>query len=622
MTLTCITTDRTVVVSTATYTLEVLRDRARAVLSTFGPGGEQRWTDLSLLASVDCADRRDETVGMPTTTVHEGDCSVEVVVTSTGTAWERKTVVLTARPEAVALRVEVVGTGRLDDVTLGGGAAIMMSGACGTFRSGVGFQSVFVPVPTEPVAVVRPASASAQLGVVGDAEPGRLHAIFSPPPLCFVFGQAPSTVGAVVPDDARWLGVSLVAGTADLTFTTARYDVLDGGWFIRLAYEGHTFVDGVWCSPELVLRPAVSPWQAIEDYRDEVAARPDVAVAPRAGRPTWWSEPIFCGWGAQCAANAALSRAGAGEPSADAIAAAESDLVGFVATAGVAGAAGLARQPLYDRWLTILDAAGLHPGTIVLDDRWQAEYGTCAPDTEKWPDLKEWIAGRHAAGQRVLLWFKAWDHHGIPDAECVLDALGRPVAVDPSNPAYLKRLGGIVREMIGPDGLNADGFKVDFTQRAPSGRTLRTHGDSAGGGAWGIAALHTLMATLHTAARSVKPDALVVNHTVDPHFAAVTDMIRLNDILERDVTGARVEVVDQLRFRAQVARAALPAQLVDTDQWPMPNRQQWLAYTAEQPVWGVPALYYLESIDNSGETIGADHLAEVARSWAQYRATR
>jgi hypothetical protein len=34
----------------------------------------------------------------------------------------------------------------------------------------------------------------------------------------------------------------------------------------------------------------------------------------------------------------------------------------------------------------------------------------------------------------------------------------------------------------------------------------------------------------------------------------------------------------------------------------------------------VPALYYLEAIDNSGEPLGDDDLALVRDSWASYRA--
>jgi hypothetical protein len=51
----------------------------------------------------------------------------------------------------------------------------------------------------------------------------------------------------------------------------------------------------------------------------------------------------------------------------------------------------------------------------------------------------------------------------------------------------------------------------------------------------------------------------------------------------------------------------------------MPNRSEWLSYVAQQGKLGVPALYYVESIDNSGEPIEPEHLALVAESWRAYR---
>jgi hypothetical protein len=277
----------------------------------------------------------------------------------------------------------------------------------------------------------------------------------------------------------------------------------------------------------------------------------------------------------------------------------------------------LARQAVYDEFLTRLDEHDLHAGTVVIDDRWQAEYGTATPDERAWPDLKAWIARRHANGQKVLLWWKAWDPEGLPPDECILDAGGRAVAVDPGSEAYLSRLRAIVDQLLSPDGLDADGFKVDFTQRVPSGQTLRSSPHSSG--TWGIAALHRLLSTLHASAKQAKPDALVICHAIHASFSDSCDMVRLNDVLKFDVAGTRVPVADQLMFRAEIARRTLPQHPIDTDQWPMPSRSEWLAYAMAQPSLGVPALYYLESIDRSGEHIESADLHLIAKSWAAYR---
>ena len=168
--------------------------------------------------------------------------------------------------------------------------------------------------------------------------------------------------------------------------------------------------------------------------------------------PAWWSEPIFCGWGAQC----------------------------YLESKDTAIAATFATQENYDAFLAELEQNGVVPGTVVLDDKWQAAYGTNEPDKAKWPDLPGWIAGRHARGQHVLLWWKAWDPEGIDPELCISNPDGEPMAVDPSHPAARELLRVSVMRMLSADGLDADGLKIDFTARTPSGRALAKHGHALG----------------------------------------------------------------------------------------------------------------------------------------------
>lgn len=612
------------------YLLEVRADPPRAVLAD--PDG-RIWSHLSLLASVDAVGAADESYDVGAPTVHDAagapvgadpvDAPVaEVRLDCGSTAWGRRRTTLRCLPDRLELTVEVAGAGVLTDVRLLGGRAVLRTGAGGTFRSSVEYRSVFVPTPTEPVDLVRPAASAATLGVLGDASPGRLHAVFSPPPLCLVLGREPAASALDVPgtpgaaDGAApgWLALGLVAPVADLRLTELRYQPLDGGFLLELDHDAHTAVDGTWRSPALVLRPAADPWAALADHRADLVAAgaPAGPVAPVAG---WWAEPIFCGWGAQCA-RAPLPGEPAAHPSF------VQDLGPAVVPAGLPIAPDLARQDVYDELLAHLAAHDVVPGTVVVDDKWQRAYGTAEVDADRWPDLRAWVAGRHAAGQRVLLWWKAWDPEGLPAEECLVDAAGRPVAADPASPAYRERVRRTVAHLLGPDGVDADGFKVDFTQRAPAGRSVRRH-PATGATAdapWGVAALHALLGDLYRAAKAAKPDALVVTHTPHPAFADVCDMVRLNDVLERDTAGAVVPLAGQMRVRRSIARAALPGHLVDTDQWPMLDLAQWRDYVAAQAEGGVPALYYAERIDRSQEPLTAEDLALVARSWAAYRA--
>src|SRR5699024_4850024 len=479
------------------------------------------------------------------------------------TAWQEAAVVLHATAEQVAVHAQVTGAGALTTAQLLGGAAVLPSGACGQFYSGRPPGQLFAPNPTEPVQWHRPATSSAVLGILGDAHPGRLHAVFSPPPLALALGA-----------DDRWLHAWLRCGIDAATFTTWCYDAMDSGFRLELDYDGHTTVDGTFTTPQVVLAPATEDWQVLTASRDDLHAAGHLPRRQPEEGPDWWHEPIFCGWGAQCARARRMS---------------ERD------PAAAVPAADLARQDVYDQLLATLADHDVHPGTVVIDDKWQSAYGTGEVDPAKWPDLRTWIADRHAAGQRVLLWWKAWDPEGLPAQECILDPSGRPVAADPASPAYAHRIRTLMQQLLGPEGLHADGFKIDFSQRAPAGTHLR----GTPGAPWGIAGLHALLDLLYRSAKLVRPDALMITHTPNPLFADVTDMVRLNDVLERDPQGGRASVVEQVRTRARIARAALPEHPLDTDQWPMPDLQEWREYTRAQPELGVPALYYAESIDNS-----------------------
>ncbi|NUW44184.1 hypothetical protein [Nonomuraea rhodomycinica] len=557
-----------------TYTLTVSRTAPRAELDG--------WGTLSLIAAVNTTGRRDETYEtLPPVLVERGERAVFEIPQRTA-VWDAKTVRLVCEPDRVAVEVSVEGEAAVADVTLLGGRAVLNTGPAGTFRSHIRARSVFNPTPTQPVQVVRPAGEPVTLGVIGDADPGRLHAVFSPPPLVLAFGKEPASTRpgrATRVPGGPWLGLSLRAGVAGLTFTQFGYEPLDGGALLRLDYEGHTLTHGAWTSPAVVIRPAASPWEAIAHHRADLVEHGLAPEGPVRPAHDWWRRVIFCGWGAQCA------RAGGGVTPMQ-----------------------LSRQDLYDEWLDRLELHGIVPGTIVVDDRWQAHYGRPEPDPERWPDMRAWIAARHERGQRVLLWWRAWAPHGLPAEECVTDPAGRPVAADPTNPAYRRRLAGTVAEML--TGLGADGLKIDFTQWFPSGSHLRAYGTN-----WGISLLHEMLATMYDAAKRAKPDALMVTHTPHPAFADVTDMIRLNDVLETDPRGRPVAAVDQLRFRHAVAAHALPGHLVDTDQWPMRTKADWLAYAQAQPEHGVPALYYVEAIDGTGEEITGEDLRLVAKWW-------
>jgi hypothetical protein len=168
--------------------------------------------------------------------------------------------------------------------------------------------------------------------------------------------------------------------------------------------------------------------------------------------------------------------------------------------------------------------------------------------------------------------------------------------------------------MLAPDGLDADGLKIDFTARTPSGHGLLHHGAE-----WGVDLLARLLEIVADEARTVRSEPLLVAHTPNPILAPSIDMVRLNDLLRLDDPDPDVDPVPQMRYRAAVARAAMPDHPIDTDDWCAPDLARWRAYAAIKPELGVPALYYVDRLDRTGEALLDDDFELIRRTWAAYR---
>lgn len=517
------------------------------------------WFRLRLLSALDTLDGPDETLGVSVT---EHGNRVEARCVSS--RWDERVTVLETHPDRLEVTTTVRGHGDLLNARLLGG----YRPPSGFLPSGSALDTVFSPNPDHPRRVLRPAVEPAVIGVTGDgAEPGVGRWLFCPAPWCYAISR-----------DDRWAALGLAAPIEEQTFTSFHYTGGTDGFSLRLDYEGQTRVDGEFTTPTLVIQFGhTTPEDAIRAHGDLLRERGLAPPVPAGAHPHWL-EPIFCGWGAQGARPAQST------------------------------------QDNYDGFLTHLARHDVVPGTVVVDDKWARQYATCHADESKWPDLRGWIATRHAKNQRVLLWWKAWDPGGAPPEACVTLPDGTPVALDPEHPLGRQTVVDAVTHMLGD--LDADGLKVDFLAKTPSGTALRHAGRR-----WGAALLHHLLKLVHDTAKSIKPDALIVTHTPNPAFADVADMIRLNDIRMLDAIDPDGPVVPHMRYRASVVAAALPGMPVDSDGWCLPDRAEWRAYLDIQAELGVPALYYADRIDLSGEELTDADLAEVARVWAAYRRT-
>ena len=542
------------------------------------------WMELFVPSSLHTTHGLDDTFRLCAPQVDSTADGARITIGAQSTAWSSKRTVLVCAPDELRVTVEVEGAGELTDVhLLGGYYSGDIRHAAGFHQSGAGFRSICNPEPWGSERRVLAATESTVLDVLGTSLPGKRHWQFTPPPLCLAVSRsAPPAAPTEVPA-GPWMTIGLGVPCGEHNFTAVHYDAIEGACSLRLAYEGHTRVHGRFTTPSVRFRFASGdPYDGFADHAASLRAQQLAPPATPRRRPSWWSRPIFSGWGAQC-----VLAARAGDAPQD-----------------------YATEQHYDGFLAALTAHDLDPGTVVIDDKWQVAYGSWESERAKWPDLHAWVARRHAAGQRVLLWWKAWDPEGQPAAWCVRSRNGDPLGVDPSHPDYEAALRTSVDRMLGGRGYDADGLKVDFSARTPSGPGLIRHGS-----AWGFELLHRLLEVIYDQAKRTKPEALIMTHTPHPYFADVTDMIRLNDVN----TGA--DVVAQMAHRARVAGAACPQLLIDTDNWPMPDPASFRSYVAEQPELGVPSLYYATHLDDNGAHVAMtdDDYRLIRTSWERAR---
>jgi hypothetical protein len=552
-----------------TYRLRFLNDRPFVRVES--PHGEPLM-ELFVLSSIHALDGHDDTTRIGNWEIDEHPGVTTFCLRAESSVWKAKHYCFRCFPHRFTYEMEVEGNGKLAEVNYFGG---YYSGqprwGSGFFWSGQHFVSGFNPEPNTAENNYFSAETNMTIDLMGVPLPGKDDWFFTPPPFCFAMKW-----------EEGWLALGVETTPGQNRFTEYAYHGKPSAFYLSLAYDGHTSVRGSHPLPAIGFDFAEDEYAALESHVNALPVLQPQSIKISRNeqtKPIWWHTPIFCGWGGQC--HLAASQGGR--------------------------APEYARQDVYENFLQALEAEDVSPGIVVLDDKWQSTYGENRADEAKWPDLSGFIAQQHTRGRKVLLWLKAWDPEGLPVEECITNAAGIPLACDPSNPVYEQRLRSSVQQMISSHGYDVDGFKIDFTARIPAGPGLNLHGD-----VWGLELMRLYLSILHSEAKHTKPDALIMSHTPHPYLQGVVDMIRLNDINSgRDIN-------QSMTHRARVAAIACPNLSIDTDDWPMPNKAAWRAYTRLQPELGVPSLYYVTHIDSTGEPLEAEDYALIREAWAQY----
>ncbi|MCM0649652.1 hypothetical protein NBE98_14890 [Clostridium swellfunianum] len=516
--------------------------------------------DLYLMSSCHTLEGRDIVSNISAWDYEEKGEEIIFTAKSDSAIWKNKIYKLVCKEDRVEYGFEVEGEGSIDEAEYFSGYFTgSLRWASGRFYSGFAVDKIFNPEPDCKEVFYSSPSETVAIDLTGVPIYGKDDWFFTPPPFSFVG----------IKEDVKFtMGIKAEAGKWG--FTEFIYKGGKGS-YLSLSYEGHTKVRGRYELPQMVFIFGEDEYELLKTYSDLNRVNRESYE-----QPSWWKKPIFCGWGAQCAIGA---KTGEFAPK-------------------------LATESNYYGFLKKIKEIELNPGIIVIDDKWQKSYGLNDVDTEKWPDMKSFIKEVHNSGRKLLLWLKAWDPEGIPEELCIRDFKGNKLAVDPTNPKYEEIFRASIRNMLSEEGLDADGFKIDFTARIPSGAYCKTYEN-----VWGLELMKKYLGIIYTEAKKVKKDALVMSHTPNPYLEDVTDMIRLNDV------NTATDINSAMLHRARVAKAACPNLVIDTDNWPMPNKQAWLDYVKLQPELGVPSLYYLDMIDNSKEDITEEDYKVIRKAW-------
>ena len=372
---------------------------------------------------------------------------------------------------------------------------------------------------------------------------------------------------------------NIVAEMGEHNFTKLGYHP---NMYFTTDQDGHTYVDGYWTAPKMIISTANNYYDACERYSNYYFDNGICQKNCTDNRPRFWYGPIACGWFEH----------------------------GAVMEPGV-GMTGMAKEPVYRNMIKKFGERDIHPNILIIDDKWMNDYGTATVNKNKWPDLRGFIdENRREHGIHTFLWFRLWPEteEGVPKEYCVYDEIEKVYVADPSHPGFRTMLKETIHRLISSDEgcYNADGLKVDFGFRWPRGRKACSYSSK-----YGAELIYEYIKLIHDFAKEAKPHSVINASPAHPMFDSIVDHARLHDY---DAKNRRT--LEEFAHRAKIWGAALPSSLIDMDGGAVSTNRDVMRFLLGQADYGIPDLYYISDFPHFKLT--DEEWARVADNWKSY----
>ncbi len=476
------------------------------------------------------------------------------------TVWDKKTYIADIYPDGLLFKIKVKGKGTPTAVKY-------FCGKNGTNNPGSEYQASHFTYPISQNATEIDLTYSVATG-------GNITSLYmTPPPFLYPFRSK---------EFKSIVSVGLIANKGEFNFKNFALKYQNDRIYFELPLGGNKKVETEWETQAIWCGFSSDIFEAVKAYSDFHYNR-NLANHGPTEKHRWWKGPFYCGWGDHMDIGAAI----------------------------YGDNFKCANQEFYSAISDRIDELGLKPTAIIIDDKWQEEYGTMLPDKSKWPDLRKFTDDQHQKGRRVVLWLKAWANNGINDDECIT-LNGKALCVDPTNPKFIKRIYDTFYTLLSSDEgcYNCDGFKIDFVDETVIVPGVKVYDQSK----YGLELMKELLMLFYNSAKCAKSDALINNSVCHPYFAETTDQIRLHDY--QSSLRNQMEV---MTYRRDLYAAAIPNALIDTDSACNDDYRNAKEYYLNAVKLGIPDIYKVFDPYYTNEFGFTDEdWAEIRAVWEEY----